>query len=176
MKPDVPAEALPEEDFTRAKAAVDEKGWPKTGHGGRLQHTVDPDARDRYRAGKNLSRKGVFVGWDLHTATDTPDLGADARPPLFRALSLAPAGSLKSEPGLALVDALASRGHRPETVRGPGVLLPEAGALGAPVGRARGPAGVRPAPLAAGAAPRPDPGDHLTRWRTVHRRGARSSA
>lgn len=128
MKPDVPAEALPEEDFIPAKTAVNEKGWPKTGDDGRLQHTVDPDARDGYRAGKNLSRKGVFVGWDLHTATDTPDLGAEARPPLFRAVSLAPAGSLKSEPGLALVDALASRGHRPETVlvdRGYSFLKPE---------------------------------------------------
>lgn len=116
MKPDVPAEALPEEDFVPAKVAVNEKGWPRTGRDGRYQHTVDPDARDGYRAGKNLSRKGVFVGWDLHTATDTPDLGAAARPPLFRALSLAPAGSLKSESGLALVDALASQGHRPEVV------------------------------------------------------------
>lgn len=116
MKPDVPAEALPEDDFLPAKPQVNEQGWPRVGHDGRLQHTVDPDARDGYRAGKNLSRKSVFVGWDLHTATDTPDLGADARPPLFRALSLAPAGSLKTAPGLALVDALAAQGRCPETV------------------------------------------------------------
>lgn len=116
MKPDICADALPEEDFIPAKTEVNEKGWPRTGHDGRLQHTVDPDARDGYRAGKNLARKSVFVGWDLHTATDTPDLGADALPPLFRALALAPAGSLKAESGLAVVDALAASGNSPETV------------------------------------------------------------
>lgn len=128
MKPDVPAEALPEKDFVPAKTEVNEKGWPRTGCDGRFQHTIDPDARDGYRAGKNLSRKSVFVGWDLHTATDTPDLGGVARPPLFRALSLAPAGSLKSEPGLALVDALAVQGRCPEVIladRGYSYLKPE---------------------------------------------------
>lgn len=128
MKPDIPADALPEDDFTPAKTEVNEKGWPRTGNDGRLQHTIDPDARDGYRAGKNLSRKSVFVGWDLHTATDTPDLGADARPPLLRALALAPAGSLKSESGLALVDVLTARGTGPEVVlvdRGYSYLKPE---------------------------------------------------
>lgn len=106
MKPDVAATALPEDDFEPAKPTVNEPGWPRAGDDGRLQHSVDPDARDGYRAGKNKSRKGVFVGWDLHLAVDTPALGERGCPPLVRAASLAPAGSDKATAGRAVLDAL----------------------------------------------------------------------
>lgn len=107
IKPDVPTTALPEDDFEPTHAqAVNEPGWPQTGHDGRLQHSVDPDARDGYRAGKNKSRKGIFVGWDLHLAVDTPDLGSPGCPPLIRAASLRPGGSDKATAGLAVVSQL----------------------------------------------------------------------
>lgn len=116
MRPDVPEDAFPEDDFVPVKPEVNERGWPRTVGDGRLQHTVDPDARDGYRAGKNKSRKEVFCGWDVHTSVDTPDLGADAVPPLIRALCMTPAGSKKAAPGLAVVDALATVGAKPTTI------------------------------------------------------------
>lgn len=85
---------------------MNEPGWPRAGDDGRLQHSVDPDARDGYRAGKNKSRKGVFVGWDLHLAVDTPALGERGCPPLVRAASLAPASSDKATAGRAVLDTL----------------------------------------------------------------------
>lgn len=110
MKPDVPSTALPEDDFQPdSRPGVNEPGWPRTGADGRLQHTCDPDARDGYRAGKNKSRKGAFVGWDLHLAVDTPDLGGDGCPPLIRAACLAPAGSDKASAGMSVIGALLAR-------------------------------------------------------------------
>lgn len=111
MKPDMPDTALPEDDFSEGKApSVNEPGWPRTGSDGRLQHTYDPDARDGYRAGKNLGRKGIFVGWDLHLSADTPGLGLAGCPPLIRAAATYPAGSDKSVAGLHLLAALTREG------------------------------------------------------------------
>lgn len=116
MKPDVPDDALPEDGYQPPETGVNEPGWPKTGPDGRYQHSVDPDAREGYRSGKNKGRKETFLGWDLHTATDTASLGCDGRPPLIRALSLAPAGSKKAAPGLEVIDALISMDATPTTI------------------------------------------------------------
>lgn len=105
--PDVPEGSLPEEDFLPTRPPVNEPGWPRQGHDGRHQHSVDPDARDGYRSGKNLSRKSVFVGYDLHLASDVTPLGQDCGvPPLVRGMALMPAGSYKAHGGLALIDSV----------------------------------------------------------------------
>lgn len=116
MKADVPEDALPEPDALESKAPGNEDGWPRIGHDGRLQHSIDPDARDGYRAGKNRSRKGVFNGWDLHLAVDVPEIGEDSRPGLIRGVSFLPAGSYKAEGGLTLLDAMIDSGRKPETI------------------------------------------------------------
>lgn len=116
MKADVPEDALPEPDALESKAPGNEDGWPRGGHDGRLQHSIDPDARDGYRAGKNRSRKGVFNGWDLHLAVDVPEIGDDSRPGLIRGVSFLSAGSYKAEGGLNLLDAMINSGRKPETI------------------------------------------------------------
>lgn len=102
---DVAADSLPNEDFRPGEKESNHRGFPKVGGDGRMQHTVDPDAREGYRAGKNGARKGTFVGWDAHFTVDTAAEGDPYRPPLIRAMSIAPAGSSKATAGLAAIDA-----------------------------------------------------------------------
>jgi len=116
MKADIPEDSLPELDALGGEAPKNEKGWPLIGDDGRYQHTIDPDARDGYRAGKNRNRKGVFCGWDLHLSVDVPDLGGDARPGLIRGASLVPAGTYKAEGGLSLIDAMIAADRKPSTI------------------------------------------------------------
>lgn len=169
MKPDVAPTSLPEDGFEEARApSVNEPGFPRTGHDGRLQHSYDPDARDGYRAGKNKSRKSVFVGWDLHLTVDTPDLGGEGLPPLIRAASFAPAGSDKASAGMAAVDALLHT--HPDVQNHPGRPWLRV-SLGRPMGHAAAPAwprsSHRPAHQPARDSPRPHPRHHLPRRRTV---------
>lgn len=116
MKADIPEDSLPELDALEGDAPRNEPGWPRQGHDGRHQHTIDPDARDGYRAGKNRSRKQVFNGWDLHLSVDVPDIGGAARPGLIRGAALCPAGSYKAEGGLALIDAMEAADRKPTTI------------------------------------------------------------
>lgn len=116
MKADIPEDSLPELDALEGDAPKNEPGWPLQGADGRHQHTVDPDARDGYRAGKNRNRKGVFCGWDLHLSVDVPEVGGQARPGLIRGASLFPAGTYKAEGGLALIDAMIAADRKPTTV------------------------------------------------------------
>ncbi|OLT19010.1 hypothetical protein BJF80_13205 [Serinicoccus sp. CUA-874] len=117
MRADDAPGSLPEPDFEPPKKrAVNEPGWPKPGHDGRLQHTVDPDARDGYRSGKNLARKGIFSGWDVHLATHIPEHGGQAEAALTQAVCLAPAGSYKAAAGVEVVDSLVRAGMAPETL------------------------------------------------------------
>ena len=81
-------------------------GWPRRGHDGRAQHTVDRDGREGYRSGKNLAPKGVFIGFDIHLATLLPEFGSPPVPHVTVSLVTAPAGSSKSAAGLAALDAL----------------------------------------------------------------------
>lgn len=116
MKADIPADSLPELDALEGTAPRNEPGWPKQGHDGRLQHSIDPDARDGYRAGKNRNRKGVFNGWDTHLSVDVPEIGGEARPGLIRGVSFYPAGTYKAEAGVALLDAMETAGRKPSTI------------------------------------------------------------
>lgn len=116
MKADVPADSLPEPDALEGKTTGNEPGWPRMGHDGRLQHSIDPDARDGYRAGKNRNRKGVFNGWDTHLSVDVPEIGGEARPGLIRGVAFFPAGTYKAEAGVALLDAMTSAGRKPSTI------------------------------------------------------------
>lgn len=103
--PDVATGSLPQEDYKLGERAASESGWPRRGHDGRHQHSADPDARDGYKSGKNLSRSEVFLGYDLHLATDVSALGSIVgSPPVIRSMHLAPAGSSKGVAGLALLD------------------------------------------------------------------------
>lgn len=86
--------------------------FPKTGPDGRMRHTKDPDATEGYVTGKNHRRSGIFVGYDVHTLTDVTDLGDPlGRSPLIRAFYVAPAGSSKSEAGLAVLDSARDNGQ-----------------------------------------------------------------
>lgn len=117
MKPDDAPDALPEQDYEPPKKrSVNEPGWPKVGPDGRLQHQWDCDPREGYRSGKNLARKGTFLGWDAHFATQVPEHGGAAEAGLIHGVALAPAGSYKAEAGLDLLDALERLGHKPEVL------------------------------------------------------------
>ncbi len=112
-EPDVDPGCLPEE-WRPPKRMVNEPGWPRSGADGRNQHSVDPDARDGYRSGKNLAPKEVFLGYDLHLVVDvTPERAKPGVPPLIRGMALAPAGTLKSTPGLAAIDAVTHASRAP---------------------------------------------------------------
>jgi hypothetical protein len=88
-------------------------GWPRMGADGRVQHTVDADAREGYRSGKNARRKEVFLGWDVHLTTPVSEFGDPGI--LHPALSIAtaPAGSDKAAAGLLAIDALTAVGLDP---------------------------------------------------------------
>lgn len=104
-KPDVESGALPESVSETGLSATNEPGWPRIAENGRFQHSIDADALEGYRAGKNRAPKGTFLGWDFHLCVAVPEEGAEAVPPLAFAASLAPAGSNKGDSGLKAVDA-----------------------------------------------------------------------
>ncbi|WP_447587265.1 hypothetical protein [Cellulomonas persica] len=99
------AEEATEDSVDSANSRVDHQ-WPVRGADGRARHTWDPDAREGYRSGKNLNKKGVFVGLDEHIATAVAELGEASGPHLAVGLATAPAGSSKAAAGLALLDSL----------------------------------------------------------------------
>ncbi|MGC2976278.1 hypothetical protein ACPUD8_11250 [Brevibacterium sp. FAM 25378] len=113
--PDVAPGSLPEPDAKPVKPGANESGWPRIGDDGRIQATFDPDAREGYRAGKNLSPKGVFVGWDLHFAACVGESPEDAVAPLTTAFSIKPAGDYKADGGLGVLDALIRDDRGPDT-------------------------------------------------------------
>ncbi|WP_159043274.1 hypothetical protein [Streptomyces sp. NBRC 110028] len=86
-------------------------GWPTAGHDSRLQHTIDPDAREGYRSGTNASPGNVFCGYDLHLAVNARGLGGTEVPFVITAMHLAPAGSHKGDAGITLIDQHLTR-HR----------------------------------------------------------------
>lgn len=131
--------------------------WPRRGADGREQHSLDPDARAGYRSGKNMRRKEVFLGYDLHIIVPVPELGQEPVPHVALSLSTAPAGADKAAAGVRAIDALRA-GHTVNTLlndRGYSYRVPEAWA--SPL-RARGiesvhdlhtnQRGVRPGPRA----------------------------
>jgi hypothetical protein len=85
-------------------------GWPLLGYDGRAQHTVDVDAREGYRSGKNLRPKDVFIGFDEHIVTQVPEFGGAELPHTALSLVTAPAGSDKAAAGILAVDALRAVG------------------------------------------------------------------
>ncbi len=126
--PDVDPDHLPTEprkkssgkdgkDGKRDRHPANEPGWPRTGHDGRAQNTLDRDARDGYRSGTNLTPGGIFCGHDLHLAVNARTLGAEEVPFLIRGMRLSPAGSHKGQAGLATLDQTrqhdASRAQQP---------------------------------------------------------------
>lgn len=85
--------------------SVSPTDFPGIGPDNRLQHTLDRDARDGFRTGKQLQHRNIFHGYDLHIATDVVQLGDTERRPAFvRAINLTAAGSSKTTAGLDLVD------------------------------------------------------------------------
>lgn len=102
---DSDSDALPAESPV-PRRFVNERGWPRVGPDGRLQHTVDPDARDGYRSGHNGRPGEVFCGYDLHLAATIPTKDHPYVPTLIVGMNLAPAGSHKGHAGIALLDAL----------------------------------------------------------------------
>lgn len=116
-KPDVDPDHPPVKDTTddKAKRPPEEPGWPRTGHDGRAQNTVDPDARDGYRSGTNGTPGNIFCGHDLHLAVNARVLGGPETPFVITGMHLAPAGSHKGEAGIALLDQAAN--HRTGSAR-----------------------------------------------------------
>ncbi|MBO0884605.1 MAG: hypothetical protein J2P17_30580, partial [Mycobacterium sp.] len=56
--PDAPPDGIPP---ALAGPAAPRRGYPKKGaNDGRYQHSVDPDAREGWRAGKNMNRSGFY--------------------------------------------------------------------------------------------------------------------
>ena len=111
-RPDDDAGALPEESVALPdeKKRRSEPGWPKVGADGRFQNSIDPDARDGYRSGKNGAPKGVFIGFDDHLSVDVAPCGGEHVPALARGMSIAPAGDSKTDAGIALIEALQKLG------------------------------------------------------------------
>jgi len=83
---------------------------PILGADGRTQHTVDPDAREGYRAGKNLKPKETFFGYNLHIAVGVPPEGERAQAALAQGLVICPAGADSDRAGLQVIDALTRQG------------------------------------------------------------------
>lgn len=124
---DVANDALPPGEHLHSPSTSHRKGFPKRGGDGRWQHTIDPDAREGYRAGKNGAPKGTFMGWDVHLSVDVAVEGGEYCPPLIRGMSIAPAGNCKGAAGIAAIDAMCRRGTKIEQVladRGYSYLLP----------------------------------------------------
>ena len=86
-------------------------GWPLLGYDGRAQHSLDVDAREGYRSGKNMRRKEVFIGFDEHIVTQVPEFGTGELPHTALSLVTAPAGSDKAAAGILAVDALRAVGY-----------------------------------------------------------------
>lgn len=85
-------------------------GFPLTGADGRKQHTLDPEAGEGYRSGKNCAPKGTFIGWDSHLLVDVTEIPGEPRPLLIRGVAIVPAGSCKGTAGIAAIDAALSSG------------------------------------------------------------------
>ena len=122
---DAPDKASSTDDFATRE-------FPVLGTDGRLQHSLDPDARGGYRSGKGLRPKETFLGYDLHITVPVPEPGAPPLPHVALGLVTAPAGAGKAEAGLRAVDALASTGTPVGTLladRGYTYRKPEAWAL-----------------------------------------------
>lgn len=79
---------------------------PIIGTDGRVQNCADPDARDGYRAGKNLREKDTFTGYHPHIATAIPPPGMRASAALAHGLVICPAGSSSDQAGIDLLEAL----------------------------------------------------------------------
>lgn len=109
-KPDVDLDALPELEYVPEKLSRSEPGWPKIGPDGRAQNSIDSDARDGYRSGKNRGRKEVFIGYGAHLSVDVASCGGNYVPALIRGLVFAPAGSSKTAAGIELIDTLRACG------------------------------------------------------------------
>ncbi|RNI23781.1 hypothetical protein EFY87_05725 [Flexivirga caeni] len=109
-RPDLPDGSL-EVDDKAPKPRASETGWPRVGDDGRFIHTKDREAREGWRSERD-GKLPVFNGFDLHLLVDATPWGEQGYPPLIRALALAPAGTLKSEPGLDAIRAAKSLGSR----------------------------------------------------------------
>lgn len=80
----------------RGKRVQNELGFPRTLADGRSQHSVDPDAAEGWRSGKNKRRSSTFLGWDIHLANHTTPRDSTFRQPLcVRGINIVPAGSHK---------------------------------------------------------------------------------
>ena len=122
---DVPDKSSSSDDFTTRE-------FPVLGPDGRLQHSLDPDARGGYRSGKGLRPKETFLGYDLHITVPVPEPGAPPLPHVALGLVTEPGGAGKAEAGLRAVDALTSTGTHVGTLladRGYTYRKPDAWAL-----------------------------------------------
>lgn len=66
---------IPDDATTDYKKSANEPGWPRTMADGRAQHTLDPDAGEGYRSGKNHTPGYPFCGYDHHLITTGRPLG-----------------------------------------------------------------------------------------------------
>lgn len=86
--------------------------FPMKGDDGRWQHSLDPDARDGYRSGKQMGSKEVFLGYDLHIAVPTPATSGLALPGLAYGIEVTAAGASKAAAGLRLIDRVKARAKK----------------------------------------------------------------
>ncbi|MET8682349.1 transposase [Streptomyces sp. NPDC004647] len=117
-KPDVDPDHLPVKDHKPVNHAqsANEASWPRTGHDGRAQNSLDPDARDGYRSGTNGTRGSVFCGYDLHLAVNARSLGGPETPFIITGMHLSPAGSHKGRAGVTLIDQVRARRGKGQVV------------------------------------------------------------
>lgn len=108
--------ALPESEVELPEKQVNMNGYPFMGADGRYIHCKDPEVREGYRSGKNLGKKELFLGMDLHVATAVPEQGADGFAGLILGFVVRPAGSGKGEAGITLLDSLSEAGMTAKTV------------------------------------------------------------
>lgn len=90
--------------------------FPMQGEDGRLRHSIDPDARDSYRSAKQMMKKSIFLGYDVHIANMTPAATGERHAALAFGIEVAPGGSNKAAAGLRLIDRLNTNGYTVESV------------------------------------------------------------
>lgn len=105
----IPADAKASQK-TRREYVNNKYGLPRLGPDERLQHSLDPTAREGHRTVNNgVGSSGMYLGHEVHDAVLTRELDGPIVPHVALGAVLTPAGSNRAAGGLTLIDQLAVR-------------------------------------------------------------------
>ncbi|WP_123940239.1 MULTISPECIES: hypothetical protein [unclassified Frondihabitans] len=107
-KPDpvVDSDYMPPAPEPKDKEERGSKGWPRVGYDGRLQCSLDLDARLGWRTQTEDHDTHAFNGHDLHLLVDAGFVGYETIVYFIRGMLFRPAGTYKADCGIALIDSL----------------------------------------------------------------------